>query len=518
MGFGSFIKNQFYSTDLISAQEPVGANQPPTRRQIYVNRLNKGVNLGGMFVLEKWIAPHMFPEGEDNGKTAEFDAIQAALKKFSGDANKVREMWETHWSTWISDDDWAWLASVGVTSVRLPIGYWNVDACSFIGSTDFDGLDQIYHNSWDFIQKYVLEKAIAHNIGVLIDVHAVPGGANSADHSGISTAQGALWESNKCQVKTLRVLQYLAEAVKAYENVVGIQVLNEAPFADDWETQRSFYLKALHVVREINTEIPVIISDGWDLPSWIDWVKKCDSDAGTPVGLILDEHVYRTFSDKDRNTAPRQLIDEIEKALPNSCAQDVDVQVGEFSCVMDGHSWELNNSGTSREDLVHEFGNRQCALFNQKAAAYYFWTYKFRYGSGGEWGFREMQEKGCLSTGFASNKFPSDRAPDDNYYAEQYHHAAQQAIGNHTNYWNSQDGNRDWQHWRFEDGFRVGWLDAQEFDKFNHSEIGRRAAWKAARTDQHAAEKGGSDLLWVFGQAFDQGVASFLEARNRAFN
>lgn len=526
MGLGSYFRNQFYSTDLISATPAAAAaDAPPSSREVYVNRLNKGCNLGGMFVLEKWIAPHMFPEGDDNGKTAEFDAVQAALKKF-GDAGKVRDMWEEHWRTWIQDDDWAWMASVGVTAVRLPIGYWNVSACEFVDATDFADLHDVYCNSWDFVVKYVLEPARAHSIGVLIDVHAVPGGANSADHSGISTAKGALWDSNKCQVKTLRVLEHLAERVKEYENVVGLQVLNEAPFQDDWDTQRTFYLKALNQIRQINGDVPVIISDGWALQPWVDWTKSCDdqvSQEGKAVtGLILDEHVYRTFSDKDRNTRPRQIIDEIEQALPPACGQDVDVQVGEFSCVMDSHSWQLNDESdrANREDLVREFGNRQCAHFNERACAYYFWTYKFRWGGGGEWGFREMQEKGCLDTGFTpvDRLFPKDKAPGDEYYNEQYHGAVRAAVDAHAGYWNSQDPNRDWQHWRFEDGFRVGWLDAQAFDKVGHSVLGRRAAWKAARERQHVDARGASDMVWVFRQAFDQGAAAFLSARHHAFN
>lgn len=526
MGFGSFLKNQMASTDLCPSAPCVAPNTAPTERQIYQNRLNKGVNLGSMFVLEKWITPHMFPEGEDHGKTSEFDAIEAALHEFKGDKKKVREKWEEHWSTWITDDDWNFLKSVGVTSVRLPIGYWNVDNGAFVEGTHFDGLEKIYKNSWSYITA-VIEKAKSYQIGVLIDLHAVPGGANSADHSGISTAKGELWDSSKNQIRTFKILEKLAIDLKQYDNVVGLQVLNEAPYNDDWETQRTFYLKALNKVREVNDEIPVIISDGWDANAWTEWAKSkegqlaLEQDKPSTLGLILDEHVYRTFSDKDRSTHPAQIVSEIGNALPDT-GGEVDIMVGEFSCVMDGNSWSLNDRDPkgSREEIVHEFGNRECQHFNERACAYYFWTYKFKYGRGGEWDFREMQEKGCLDTGFKSMSqlYPSDRHADDNYYNEQYHQMLQQRLGAHMGYWNSQDPNRDWQHWRFEDGFKVGWLDSLAFDKFNHSQIGRKAAWRKTREQQHVAERGGQGELWVFGQGFNQGVEAFLQARDSFYH
>lgn len=530
MGLGSFLKNKLASEDLVPSAAAATPNQAPSARQIFTNRLNKGVNIGGMFVLERWITPHMFPENTPSEKTAELDAVKAQMAANGNDTNKVREVFEKHWEEWMSDDDWKYLKSVGVNAVRVPIGYWNVNNGAYIDGTDFEGYHGVYSNSWNIIKSHVIEKAGQYGIGVLIDLHAVPGGANSADHSGISTASGELWTSNKNQVRTFAIAEFLASELKKYDNVVALQIINEAPFSSNWDEQQSFYLKAINKIRSVDDDQPIVISDGWDLNSWAEWSEKCSKDlcnqqdachGTTTLGIVLDEHVYRTFSDKDRDTPAREIVDDIGNALPHD-PFEVDVQVGEFSCVMDTNSWKLNDERGlgDRESIVREFGNKECQLFNEKAVAYYFWTYKFREGSGGEWGFREMQEKGCLSTGFSpiDQQFPQNKNPDQSFYSHQLESRFNDAFNGHRNYWDSQDSNKDWQHWRFEEGYKTAWADAQEFDKFDHSSIGRKAAWLAARFQQHVCAKGANGMEWVYKEGFKQGLQGFLDARHQAYH
>lgn len=539
MGIGKFFKNLALSTDPVPATPASTPGQPPSQRQIYQSRLNRGPNLGSMFVLEKWISPDMFPEdGEhgDGGKTSELDAVAQATKAANGNSNAVREKFEAHWREWITDDDWNWMNHMGVSAVRAPIGYWMVDNGRFCGSTPFDDYAAVYQNAWDIFKEVVIKKAAQYEIGVLVDLHGLPGGANGADHSGTTLGQANLWSSRNNQVKSIGVLEFLANDISSFDNIVGLQILNEAPHEDrSDDTQKSFYLKAMHEIRQANAEIPLVISDGWDVSKWVDTIKSIEHEMSTQrgenssLGVLIDTHVYRCFSDDDKNKTPMQIVNDIESAIPDT--QDtVDIMVGEFSCVLDGSSWDKHSDhdGGSREDVVRQYGCRECDHFVQRSAGFYFWTYKFKYGGGGEWGFREMLEKGALNGGGGpasaaygpvDQRFPSDREPTDNYYQQAYDHRAGQALSDHQNYWNGQDSNRDWEHWRFEAGFKQGWDDARAFDKFNHSQIGRKAAWKRSRELEHIREKGaGHDIIWVWRQAFDQGIKAFLETRSHAFH
>ena len=74
----------------------------------------RGVNLGGWLVLEKWITPSVF-EGLDATDETTYcvelgDKADAILKQ--------------HWNTYITRDDFAWLAKIGINAVRLPVGQW----------------------------------------------------------------------------------------------------------------------------------------------------------------------------------------------------------------------------------------------------------------------------------------------------------------------------------------------------------------------------------------------------------
>lgn len=524
MGLGKLIKNLSLSTDLVAATPAATPGSAPSKRQIFQSRLNRGPNLGSMFVLEKWISPHMFPEGEDGGKTSEFDAVKQAWDAAKGDAGKVREKFEQHWKTWISDDDWNWLKEVGVTSVRVPIGYWMVDNGKFTDGTPFSDYSKVYANAWTIFKEVVLAKAAQKDIGVLVDLHGLPGGANGADHSGTTSGKAKLWDSNTFQVQSIKVLKYLAENLAKQDNVVGLQILNEAPHeGGDGGTQKSFYLKAINEIRSVNKEIPLVISDGWDCGKWINIIKGLEEqltkERGEPasLGVIVDTHVYRCFSDDDKNKSPQQLIDSVTEAIPQS--SDVDVMVGEFSCVLDGQSWDKHQGQHPREEMVKRYGQCECDHFNQRAAGYYFWTYKFQYGGGGEWGFREMLEHGSLDTAFRLH-YPSDRDPTDNYYQQALDHRLGEALKSHSAYWNSQDQNRDWEHWRFEAGFKRAWEDSRAFDKVNHSQIGRLAAWRAARALEHVRDKGAGGhggMVWVYNTGFEQGVRAFLETRDYAY-
>lgn len=527
MGLGKYIKNLSVSTDPVPVTNTTTPGKPPSQRQLYQSRVNRGPNIGSMFVLEKWITPHLFPEGEDHGKTSELDAVEQALK--SKGVDETCAMFETHWREWMSDDDWRWLREMGATAVRVPIGYWMVGGGQFCDHTHFENAHKVYKNAWDIFKDVVLRKAAEFEIGVLVDLHGLPGGANGADHSGTTVGEAKLWDSSRCQVQSYDVLQFLAKDLAQFDNVVGLQILNEAPYeSHDADVQKTFYLKAINQIRSVNTEIPLVISDGWDLNRWVDIIKevehKLSSERGenASLGVIIDTHVYRCFSDDDKNKAPIDIVNHIEEALPDT-ENTVDITVGEFSCVLDGKSWEKHDehANGSREELVKQYGQRECAHFAQRACGFYFWTYKFKWGGGGEWGFREMLEKGALSSvyGPSQQRFPPDREPTDNYYEQALAHRCQQAVNNHANYWQSQDPNRDWEHWRFEAGFQQAWADARAFDKWNHSELGRRAAWKRAREVEHIRERGaGHDIIWVWRQGFDQGLQAFLETRHHAFH
>ena len=76
-----------------------------------------------------------------------------------------------HHETWITEQDFAWLAGHGVQLVRLPVGHWVLaDDPPYLGAPEL--LDA------------AMEWAAAYGLKVLLDLHAVSGSQNGQDHSG----------------------------------------------------------------------------------------------------------------------------------------------------------------------------------------------------------------------------------------------------------------------------------------------------------------------------------------------
>ncbi|GMF02289.1 unnamed protein product [Ambrosiozyma monospora] len=260
--------------------------------------------------------------------------------------------------------------------------------------------------------------------------------------------------------------------------------------------QKYYYRKAINAIREVNQEIPIIISDGW-FPD--QWVKYVNENGGPALNLVVDCHVYRCFSDDDKKKSADAITQELDSSVLTNLSGEADLMVGEYSCVLDGDTWGVTEG--DRNCKVKEFGKRQQSVFKGRAGfGNYFWCYKFEHGDGGEWGFIPMVNQGCIPSRPTTCNLPSEddfkRELDSNFQG-------------HINYWNSQNANENWEHWRYQEGFTTAWADCLEFAKFENSRIGRLHAWKYSRRQEHINNRGESGFLWEWDQGFDKAVEYF---------
>ena len=109
----------------------------------------------------------------------------------------ARKVLEKHWDTWITEEDWKWIAEMGINSVRLPvsvtgqmpfnqlliapsltmqIGYYHLYAKdpSVVHGTPFVNMGHIFEGAWPRIID-TINKAANYGIGVLIGArHPTP--------------------------------------------------------------------------------------------------------------------------------------------------------------------------------------------------------------------------------------------------------------------------------------------------------------------------------------------------------
>lgn len=471
-----------------------------SQKQLYQTRYNYGVNFGGVFVREKWIYHSTFPDGTET----ELDAVaKSALEN----RDEARKTLEHHWTSYALDEDWDWLRDNGVNSVRVPLGYWNIDGGKYTSGTSFSDYKDIYANSWNIFKSHYIEPAAKRGISILVDIHGLPGGANKDAHSGEKGGKAGFWDSSSSQKLMIKALEFIAKDLKGHDNISGIQIVNEAEFSDLGRHQKSYYSSAIEAIRLEDKSVPVVISDGWWPNQWVEWVQKEQGDGN--AGIVVDTHCYRCFSDEDKKKTADQIIHDLHGDLLTNLTDNgkgVDLMVGEWSSVLDGKTWENcgvdpNDGGhQKRQELAAKFCGEQAKLFERRAGAgSYFWTYKFESGNGGEWDFRQQSGRSISA--------PKISVPDESALND----ARDREYNAHASYWDNENPKEKYEHERYKDGFTTAWLDGVAFAKAG-SLIGRRQAVKSARLDQHVKSKGKLPFVWEWEQGYDKGVEEFLKA------
>jgi glucan 1,3-beta-glucosidase len=328
-----------------------------------------GVNLGGWLVLEKWIKPSLFA-----GQTAadEYTLCQALGKE------KAAALLKKHRETWISSDDFKWLADHGINSVRLPVGYWVAEE----NPPFITGLETM---DWAF------RTAKANGLSVLLDLHGVPGSQNGWDHSG---RQGALgWHTSKENIAhSLRVIEGLAARCKDYDNLLGIELVNEPREDVPLDILKSYYQEGYQRVRKhlSKERAVVVIHDAFRPYQWENFMPESDYS-----NVILDTHLYQCFSDQDHQ---RDIHGQIEVAAVER-KQQLDKMRKQHACIVG--EWSLGLPPKSlagldalaREAAMRAFGSAQLVSY-ETTRGWYFWTYRTE--AGGGWSFRDCVNRGWL--------------------------------------------------------------------------------------------------------------------------
>jgi len=435
----------------------------PIPQDIFRYRSHYGTNLGSIFVLERWLFPSLFcGVGE-----SELSAATASIESIGLDA--TRKKWEQHWASALTDVDLKWLVyEAKCTSIRLPIGYFTLGR-HFCFGTPFEDVAKIYKRIWAAVQNLV-QRAAEAGIGVLLDLHALPGAANRDAHSGTDSGHAGLWEHGPAgrkyrELATEAVIWVVREA-SHMKGVLGVQIVNEAVYGayglHEW------YDDVLEAVGRIDPTVPIYISDAWDLDGTLQWLEGRKSIKANPV--VVDTHVYHTFSEADRMKMPEQIISDIPSELSEidrHAGSVVDrgatqVVVGEYSCVMDKQTWARSDP-SQRDTLVQQFGQIQTCQWQQKTGGSFFWTLKMDWMDGGEWGFVEQVKKGAICPP-AWLRLKSYEVQERADLAEsQKAEIAEQAVLCHTDHWNRTAPGKKFEHRWYGEAWQVGWEDAKAF-------------------------------------------------------
>ncbi|KAJ2964222.1 hypothetical protein NQZ79_g826 [Umbelopsis isabellina] len=471
----------------------------PVLSEIYRHRRHVGVNLGSLFILEKWLCPPALCSCViSKSWESEHDFLQA-----TSSAKAARDALEEHWRTFITEEDFKWLQSVGVNAVRIPIGYWVAGQEFMIG--EFKHYVGVYDSAWARLLT-LIDMAGKYDIGVLIDLHGAPGGQNRDTHCGLSTHRADLFNSKQNIETTLQALRRLATEFAPINHIIGIEVLNEPA---DHPQLASFYERAYDAIRSAHPDIllPVYIGDAWNLSMYSTWLSKTAMNF-----VVIDTHQYFCHMPADHAKSVEEHTKRVQTYIRSqlaSSAQKVagNVVVGEWSVVLNGKS--IEKSRLDDKKAMTSFQQVQQQVYDEVCAGWFYWNYRTG-DDGWYWSFRYCVHNGVLPSHFAQSRTDPDIAKQAHQIALGDHQELlDKSFEQHSNYWsnNGLAGCPDF--WRFKEGFSAGYNVACRFlAPGQGSKIGFRQQLINEYRNDHLRRHPGSSksVLWHFEHGFGQGL------------
>ena len=244
-----------------------------------------GVNIGGWLNTEPFIVPSLY-EIYANGPNNVTAVDEYTLSENIG-ANLTAVMTE-HYDTFITEQDFADIASAGLNFVRIPLPHWSMST--------WEGETYLESVAWTYLVK-AIGWCRKYGIRMNIDLHTAPGSQNGWNHSGklgsINWMQGVMGQANAQRM--LDYVRTLAQFISQPEYAPVVQIfgfINEPNAGSVGKSQvGSFYLEAYNEIRAITGmgegNGPILsIHDGFlGSAAWYGAFPGADR-------LALDQHPY----------------------------------------------------------------------------------------------------------------------------------------------------------------------------------------------------------------------------------
>jgi glucan 1,3-beta-glucosidase len=332
----------------------------------------RGVNLGSWLVLEKWMVPDVF-RGTEVGD--EYNLCLAL-------GSKAKSRLERHRETFITAEDFRYIRDHGLNTVRLPVGYWALEA------------PKPYVENSRYI-KFALDQCQRNGLKLLLDLHGAPGSQNGWDHSGRSGPIN--WPKDPENIReTLRVLESFAQQYGKHPALYGIELLNEPRPEVPLDILQQFYQDAYAALRKyLSPDVAIVFHDSFRPLAWKQFMQE-----PAFANVVLDTHMYQCFGEKDKvRTAEEQLYFALNRkqTLDQMQREELPTIVGEWSLSLPQKA-RSSLSPLQIESVTRAYGSMQ--LLNYEGTrGYFFWSYKMERAC--EWNFRCCVDRGWLPANFA---------------------------------------------------------------------------------------------------------------------
>lgn len=332
----------------------------------------RGVNMGSWLVLERWMTPDVY-----RGTDAPDEYTLCFML-----GEKAKDRLDEHRDSFITADDFRWIKNSGLNAVRLPVGYWALEA------------PKPYVESSRYID-FALDQCQQNDLKLLLDLHGAPGSQNGWDHSGRAGAIN--WPKDPKNIQeTVRVLESFAQKYGNHPALYGIELLNEPRRDVPLDILQQFYRDSYARMRKfLSPDVAIVIHDSFRPLSWGNFMQQ-----PAYSNVILDTHLYQCFDKEAKSrSAFQQLTFALDRknALDKMQTQELPAIVGEWSLSLPNQAMS-GLSSLQMESVTRGYADAQLLNY-ERTQGWFFWSYKLEGPS--EWHFRHCVDRGWLPSNFA---------------------------------------------------------------------------------------------------------------------
>ncbi|HXR48582.1 MAG TPA: cellulase family glycosylhydrolase [Candidatus Limnocylindrales bacterium] len=309
----------------------------------------KGLNLGGWFIMEKWMCPL------DSGSMPDTYSVITNLDGRFGVATE-QSLIRTYQTNWITIADLDNITNGGYNCVRVPVWWGNFYSITNTTSTG-------WRSDAFTVLDWLVANCAARGIYVVIDMHGVIGGQSTNDTTG-QQYQNLYWASSTDQSQTAYLWTQIATHYNGNNAVAGYDLINEPTGAPNTAAVWTAYNSLYDVIRSVDPG-HIIIMEGtfgswnWSMlpsPSLYGW---------TNVAYSMHEYQWGGSVAQCETGSDNQVTD-----FNNHKSWNVPDYIGEWN--------DMGNGAACYDYSISDYNN--------DGISWTMWTYKTDLASNG-WGW-----------------------------------------------------------------------------------------------------------------------------------
>ena len=235
----------------------------------------KGLNLGGWFIMEKWMCPL------DSGSMPDTYSVITNLDGRFGVATE-QSLIRTYQTNWITIADLNNITNGGYNCVRVPVWWGNFYS---ITNTTSAG----WRSDAFTVLDWLVTNCAVRGIYVVIDMHGVVGGQSTTDSTGQQN-QNHYWTNNTDQSETTYMWTQIATHYNGNSTVAGYDLINEPDNAPSTAAVWAAYTNLYTTIRSVDPG-HIIIMEG-TFGSW-NWSMLPNPSVYGWTNVVYSMHEYQ---------------------------------------------------------------------------------------------------------------------------------------------------------------------------------------------------------------------------------